>query len=161
MGDVVASGEFEIVGKAKNAGTKPSDHGTLVKWYCGFKSTESAQEFEDVYWQRKQGSETNIGDKVSGRIEKGQYGLRFFTESEKGFRGGGGGGQMSPERQRAITRQHSQEMALRLIAASGDAKELNLSDPEIVSPYLNSTVRKLADWFDADVEGVAKAGESE
>jgi hypothetical protein len=78
--------------------------------------------------------------------------------------GGGGGGATqtaaapapSPSRQKAIQRQHSQEMALRLIAVTGDASALNTDDEKIVTTYLNSTVKRLADWFDADVDRVAK-----
>lgn len=68
---------------ARNAGTRPSEHGTLVKWYVDFEEGP-----DGVYWQRKEGSDVWVGDRVYGRIESGQYGLRFYKEQDP--QGGGG-----------------------------------------------------------------------
>jgi hypothetical protein len=60
-------------------------------------------------------------------------------------RGGGFGGGMSPERQAAVQRQHSQEMAIRML----DAFEPRL-DGRTAKTYLPQ-IKALTDWFDADV----------
>jgi hypothetical protein len=56
-----------------------------------------------------------------------------------------GGGGMSPERQAAVQRQHSQEMAIRML----DAFEPRL-DGRTAKTYLPQ-IKALTDWFDADV----------
>jgi hypothetical protein len=57
-----------------------------------------------------------------------------------GWGGGGGGSKMSPERERSIIRQHSQEMALRCAALQIGGK-----------PVLTfGELKKLIDWFEHD-----------
>lgn len=75
-------------------------------------------------------------------------GTSFPPKIKKVYRGGGGGGGgMPPERQRAIQRQHSQEMALRLIEIQvGGKGQVNKDE-----------LTYWADWFDADVNRVAGA----
>lgn len=62
------------------------------------------------------------------------------------------------EAQRRMGRAHAQEMALRFIEITGDAKDLRTDDAEITRAYLNGPLRKLTDFFEADVRQV---GESE
>lgn len=79
-------------------------------------------------------------------------GTSFPPKIKKVFRGGGGGGGMSPERQRAIQRQHSQEMAVRVMDLGGE-------DPQRATTRedLKNAIQHWADWFDADVNRVAGA----
>lgn len=101
------------------------------------------------------------GDTVDGYIEAGSKGRRLKVNRQNG-----GGGRSSatgasnyndPKTVARISRSHSQEMALRLIFASGDAATMDLSNKETVGSYLNNVVKPLVDWFDKDK---AAAGET-
>lgn len=70
--------------------------------------------------------------------------------------GGGGGGGKSPEVQRAIQRQHSQEMAVRTVALSPQYAT-EASTPDEFREFLADTLRPLIDWFDEDTN-LAAAG---
>jgi len=106
-----------------------------------------------------------VGDEVYGEVgpAKGRSGagkLRFSYKPRpksgggSSTAGGGGGTRWTPEKERSVVRQHSQEMAIRFIAATGDAKDLNLEDADTVRVYLGR-VKRLTDWFakDATPEG--------
>lgn len=77
------------------------------------------------------------------------------VRQQQGGGGGGarGGGGMSPERQAAITRQHSQEMAIRAMAAAGQLQGAN-------NEAIANGLKSWADWFDADVKRAAGAAAS-
>lgn len=82
------------------------------------------------------------GEKVDGTLEASQYGLRF----KKAFKEGGGGFRpRDPKESAKITRQHSQEMALRY-ATLRHAQERLPEDFQLADLF------KIADHFDADVE---------
>lgn len=103
-----------------------------------------------------------VGDEFAGEIVKGKRGEWRLKRTPRQQAGGqssstGGGYQKSPDQQRSIVRQHSQEMALRFIAATGDAKDMNLTDPTVVGAYLSGTVRRLTDWFAADATAPPKS----
>lgn len=87
------------------------------------------------------------GSTLEGEVTQTNYGLSFKKASSGGGYGGGG---MTPERQRAIQRQHSQDMAVQLMAAFEPVTE-----GRTAKAYLE-VVRELADWFDADVNRVAE-----
>lgn len=81
------------VTRAKNAGEKNNPHGgKLIKWYIDVEGPDG--EVKDVYAQKKPGNDLNVGDKIYGRIEEGEYGPRFFGEQNPNGGGGsyGGGG---------------------------------------------------------------------
>lgn len=113
-----------------------------------------------------------IGDEVFGEIKpnKARGGGQRFSYKPRSSpgghspRGGGGkGGGYSPGDIARITRSHSQEMAVRLIAASGAAQGLDPANATDAGPFLNGVVARLADWFDADVakaEAAVKGAES-
>jgi hypothetical protein len=78
-----------------------------------------------------------VGDK--GSVTGGKF--KKTPKDGGGWSGGGGGGsKMSPERERSIIRQHSQEMALRCAALQIGGK-----------PVLTfGELKKLIDWFEHD-----------
>lgn len=77
-----------------------------------------------------------VGDQWFGVVEETERGLKFKSVQQGGFGGG-----KSPEQQRSIVRQHSQEMALRLeanrIAAGGGR-------------FTPEDLKKAVDWFEKD-----------
>lgn len=136
--------------------------GKLTKFYVDFVGDDQT-EAPDVYWRRKEGNAPKINDKVYGTVSEGQYGYMFKTESKGGGGFGGGGNsaakdaywQAKEERDIAgvkrMGRAHAQEMAIRMVIATGDADELDLTDASLTGTYLNEVIKKLADWFEADV----------
>ena len=150
--------------------------GKLTAFYVDF-STEAGERVDDVYWRRKTGNVPEVNKPVYGTISRGQYGPMFKIEQQQQ----GAPQQQMPqpqqsppriedepnyqsppvppapqpdpqqERQRRIERQHSQEMALRLIEASRDAGDLDLTNKDMVGQYLNEVVRPLTDWFVKDL----------
>ena len=60
--------------------------------------------------------------------------------------------------QKRMGRAHAQDMALRFVEATGDAKDLRMDDAEVVRTYLNGPLKKLTDFFEQDVQ---EAGERE
>jgi hypothetical protein len=141
----------------------------LTKFYVDFVG-EDGTEVPDVYWRRKAGNQPDIQKPVYGTMTQGNYGPMFKMEQRDG------GSYQSPvhqgsdripapgaaaaaqsaaaydDRQRRIERQHSQEMALRLIDASGYLEDLDLTDKALVGTILNETVKPLTDWFAKDLE---------
>ena len=130
MSEVIDPGAHWEVTRANNAGQKPNPHGgTLDKWYVGLKNLDGRKDCDDAYWQRKSPSEVSVGDKVYGKLEKGEFGFRFYLEKEPDGGGGfeakaGSSGkkgnwqpeaERDPERAARILRQHSQEMAIRAL----------------------------------------------
>lgn len=96
----------------------------------------------------------SAGDTVDGFIESGSRGRRLKVNRQNGAGSRssttGGGGYNDPKTVARISRSHSQEMALRLIFASGDAATMDLSNKDLVGTYLNNVVKPLVDWFDKD-----------
>lgn len=152
--------------------TKPNPHGgMLTAFYVDF-ALQNGEQISEVYWQRKQGSGIEVNKPVYGTIMQGNYGPRFKMEQRDeaqhslpqqaappqdpvGLQAAADRIAMQPdpevERQRKIMRQHSQEMALRFIALTGDAQDLTLDDQALVGQYLNERVKRLTDWFVKDL----------
>ena len=83
------------------------------------------------------------GTSVQGEIEDSQWGKKFKKARSGGFGGGGfGGGKMDPAREQKIVRQHSQEMALRYVAAKDVPLNNGIED-----------LTKIIDWFQKDALG--------
>lgn len=80
-----------------------------------------------------------VGGVVEGTIESSQYGLKFKPVRK----GGSGGFQKSPEQEKRIVRQHSQEQAIRVMAILG-----RVLDEE---SFVN-----LIQWFVDDAYGKTK-----
>jgi hypothetical protein len=157
--------EFTIK-SVRTAGQKPNPHGgTFDKYYVDLLDPEgnpvrdAKGKTDGAYWQRKTPSEVNEGEVVYGTVSEGDYGLRFKAEkrpdaggstSSSGggsYRGGGGG--KSPDQQASIVRQHSQEMAICVLAAIG-------SPPELDTGALKTNLKDWTDFFAADA-GAAQA----
>jgi len=141
--------------RAKNAGQKPNPHGgQFDKWYIGLENLDGGSNCDDAYWQRKAPSEAQVGDHVYGKLEEGEYGFRFYLEKDEqggSPRPSSGSTEYSKPAAKAVVdwdarnaeirRQHSQEMALRVIVFNGRAGAFD---------DLQEWLRDWADWFDQD-----------
>lgn len=87
-----------------------------------------------VNFGRKPGNEPKVGDTLDGDFT--DDGKQFKFKKANNFNGRGG---MSPEQQKAIVRQHSQDMALRYMDVKG-----------ITDFKLDDSFRKVIDWFEKD-----------
>ncbi len=153
------TGNFLLMG-ARDGGERPNPHGgTLKRWYCKFQGADGAT-YDDVYWSRKPDSPVEPGQSYYGEMDQSDKGWRFFTRQQPNGappaavqQAAGAPSAPQPvgdDRQNRIERQHAHEMALRLVAATGDAKDLNLGEQEIVGAYLTNVVKRLTDWFQRD-----------
>jgi hypothetical protein len=161
-------GEFTVTG-ARNRGNKPNPHGgELTKWYVDLKDEQGqpvkneSGEAADAYWQRKAGSEVTVGDKVYGKVEEGEHGLRFKLEQRpdgapraSGTSSGGARewkpeSAYDPEKTARIGRAHAQEMAVRALAAMGAFEGKS-------AERLHELLRNWTGFFERDVN---KAGQA-
>lgn len=149
---------------ARDGGVVPNpaaQGSSLQRWYCNFAGADGAA-YEDVYWLRQPGSQTEVNQSFYGEMEQNAKGYRFRSKTPppdaqapaNASRSGNGG---VPQQQRGdgrgprIERQHSQEMSLRLIEIVGAPKGLALDDDEAMRGFLNGTVRRLTDFFQRDI----------
>jgi hypothetical protein len=168
---VLTTGYFTVKA-ARNRGTKPNPHGgTLVKWYVDFLDesgqplTDAHGKPSDAYWQRKEGSEVNPGDKVYGEISEGDHGLRFKLQQApdggpspastgtSGSKEWGNTSYMKPQPPEAVARMgraHAQDMAVQTCVAMGTFES---KSPDQVYSRLKSWI----DWFEEDVNNAGKA----
>lgn len=145
------------VTRAKNAGQKSNPHGgQLDKWYVGLRNLDGGSDCEDAYWQRKSPSEVTVGDQVYGKVEEGDYGFRFYLEKDEDVqrprsseastsnnsKSATSSGETNWEvRNAEIRRQHSQEMAVRLLLGRKQGLEGVDAKAELEAS---------ANWFDQD-----------
>lgn len=103
---------------------------------------------ETVTWNRKPGTEgPKPGEQLTGElVPNGSFGLRF--KKAQAQQGGG----RSPEQQKQIVRQHSQEMAIRFASATNSFRDLDLGNRNEVGAVLNEGLRPLIDWFEKDAK---------
>lgn len=103
---------------------------------------------ETITWNRKPGSEgPKVGETLTGELsQNGSWGLKFKKAA------GGGPGGRSPEQQKQIVRQHSQEMAIRFASATNSFRDLDLGNRNEVGAVLNEGLRPLIDWFEKDAK---------
>lgn len=133
----------------------PNPHGgELQKFYVDFEGSG------DTYWRRKAGDVPEVGRSYYGNIRQGDYGPMFKkmkpedgAARSNGSRSSGGGG-FPPDVQAAITRQHSQEMAIRALALGGLGRD-SLEDWD----EAKGAIREWTDWFQADVDAAAEAAQ--
>lgn len=101
---------------------------------------------------------TNVpaaGERLEGDITNDpQWGNKFKRAQRGGFGGGGGGWRDDPKVQASILRQHSQHMALQLLAIAFDREIIAAPDDGAALFQLLSAT---ADWFDRDVNRKADA----
>ncbi len=158
----MSQGAYKIT-SAREGRTYTGKHGDLVVWHVRLHDSIPTDVPSGEYeLHKKPGNTPQVGDEIEvdrfapGQSPDGTPFVRIFAASS--FAGGGsstgaGGGSTAartPDQQKSIVRQHSQEMALRLIEATGDAKDLNLSDAGLAGTYLNGTVKRLTNWFAQD-----------
>lgn len=153
--------------------TTPTDNaGEIITWGEGDrKKVDYSVILEGVnqpviLTQMVSSNPPEVGKEVNGDIDynfwKGPKFNRSSDDYNKGGGGGGGGGGNSPPpefwaaKDRAITRQHSQEMALRFLAATGEMAGADTQANQEVGTQLLNHLRRIADWFDTDVNGVAQ-----
>jgi len=152
------------VTRAKNAGQKPNPHGgQFDKWYVGLKNLDGGDNCDDAYWQRKAPSTVEVGDKVYGKVEKGDYGWRFYVEKEGdavttsgGSKNYGGGSkewlpesQYDPEKTARIGRAHAQGMAIQTLTAMGTFESQS-------ADQITGKLKEWIEFFEADVNAAAQ-----
>lgn len=160
-------GQVYTILSATEGRTYNGKYGEMVVWNVQLENATPENGAGSFELHKKPGNTPQAGDTVDvKRFAPGDFDgtphVRIFAEAPQGGAssstgGGGGSYQKSPDQQRSIVRQHSQEMALRLIEATGDARELNLSDGKLAGAYLNGTVKRLTDWFARDAGAEAPA----
>lgn len=125
--------------KAEQKKTINGQHGELVVWGLTLRNGDGKE--AQVETVSKPTTTYSEGQSVEGEVSNSDYGLKF----KRAMSGGGGfrGGGRSPADTKAIQRQHSQEMALRLLSL-----EAQLGARTTVS---FDEVSKLADQFDRDI----------
>jgi len=166
VSEVIDPGAHWEITRANNAGQKPNPHGgQLDKWYVGLKNLDGRKDCDDAYWQRKSPSEVSVGDKVYGKLEKGEFGFRFYLEKEpdggsfEAKTGSSGKGNWQPEAERdperaaRILRQHSQGLAVQARLESGDPITIS-------GGQLHPDLVALTDAFDQDVIQAGQAATS-
>lgn len=124
--------------------------GPMVSYRVHLKDT-AGQVSENVELSQKTATPApQPGQLLEGNIDNGEYGLKF----KKAFQQQNGPRGRSPQESAAITRQHSQDMALRAI-------DLGVSLGVVKKPEdgkaLLDLVAGTADWFDKDVQRVRDA----
>lgn len=144
---------FKVVGVEEGHRTWQSKQGGEMYSYAIEIADQNGQTHQ-VEWSRKPTSPApTVGTDLEGHIEASgnNYPDKFKQAQGSGGGGYGGGGRGNdPETIARISRSHSQEMALRMIAATGNAQGLPVDNRETVGAYLNNVVRPLTDFFDAD-----------
>jgi hypothetical protein len=85
------------------------------------------------------------GQSIFGDLQPGREG--FPPKLKKAQQNSFGGGGKSPEQQKSIVRQHSQEMALRFLATSSFSPQ---ADNEANIGACLKMVKRLTDWFEKD-----------
>lgn len=128
-------------------------HGSMVTYKVELEQLEGVHELN----QKPETPEPNVGESIFADVlppNKEGFLPRLKKKQQQGGFGGGGWGGKSPEEQRKIQRQHSQEMAIRALTL---AVQLGViaKPPENSAAYLE-LVQKTADWFDKDI-GEGKA----
>jgi len=96
-------------------------------------------------WFCKQGTPVPTpGEVLPGNVEDSQYGKKYKAPRTGNSGGNSGGGfKNDPEREKKIVRQHSQEMAIRYVAAA----DIMLNGIGNLAPII--------DWFEKDAFGVS------
>ena len=85
-----------------------------------------------------------VGETLTGTLEDGYQGKKKFKVERQGGFGGGGG--RSPEESARITRQHSQEMALRYAA-------IRAQQGKLPDTFSLADLKIITDKFDEDAKG--------
>jgi hypothetical protein len=147
--------EFTVE-RAWKSGTdeKPADWtnnegGQMTTWEIIFQGDQTVWK---AYQNHTKGHPAPVdGAKLSGwkNSDKGTFGIAAPRRP-----GGGKGGGYGPEDIARMTRSHSQEMAIRFLAATGylSDQDYDPADKATTGLILNNVLRPLVDWFDKDVQ---------
>jgi len=100
--------------------------------------------------QRELGTNRSDSHGAAHVAPGGQPGSSTRTRFAAKDGGGRSGGGKSPDQQRSIVRQHSQEMAIRFIAHTKGFDDLDPTSNADVGFVLNNVVKRLTDWFAKD-----------
>lgn len=105
------------------------------------------------------------GDELFGDVDReANYGPKFKKASRGGGGGGGGGGRAwTPEREASVIRQHSQHMAVLLLSSLGYEYpgHFDPTDESEQAVEYRRRVKRLTDYFDADVAAAVKKVKSQ
>lgn len=156
---------FQVVGVDDSyANEWANDFGQFVDYRIKLRRADGGEVVAIRTMKIQNGQRPNppaVGSQVAGDLVQQGNMLKFKPERQQGGGGnfGGGGGQRSggggraedPKRAARIVRQHSQEMAVRVLAATGGLQ----GTPEEVAKLLVSW----ANWFDKDVRSQEAAFE--
>lgn len=125
--------------------------------------------YERVELVQKAATAAPTVGEIEGDVTIRKYGannekedLKFQKPRGGGFGGGGGGGAKAwpPHKEGAVVRQHSQEMALRFVSAAGGLDDFDPlgegEEHEAALGKILNRIRKIADFFDKDVEARAR-----
>jgi len=157
-------GQLYTILSAEEGRTYTGKYGDMVVWNVTLENARPENGAGSFELHKKPGNTPQPGDTIEvKRFAPGEHQgnphVRIFVESPQGAGagagtsstgGGGGGTRWTPEKERSVVRQHSQEMALRFIAATKGFDELDPTEDADVGFVLNSVVRRVTDWFAAD-----------
>ena len=76
------TGYFTLT-EARDGGVVPNPavkDSTLQRWYCNFAGADGTA-FEDAYWLRQPGSQTEVGQSYYGDMEHNDKGYRFRSKT--------------------------------------------------------------------------------
>jgi hypothetical protein len=164
----VSQGEYTIEAVSDQTRPYPSQYGDMVVYWVKLKDTNAEVPAGAFELHKKASSKPpEVGHTVEvERFERGQHNDVPFIRirplfRQQGGRGGGGRGYDDPETIARITRSHSQEMALRFVAATDAASALNPEETASRDAFLAGVLKPLIDWFDSDVQGAAKSAKGQ
>lgn len=112
-----------------------------------FVKTDAGGEQVYTHTRKPDSPRPQVGESFEAEVQpsQGDYPPKLKRISQRP-----GGGGRSPEENKRIVRQHSQEMALRFATATGWLAELDLTDDQVTDEVLK-IIRHLTDWFEKDV----------
>lgn len=138
------------VEKCEAANTFKNDYGEFQVWKLQIHDGEKSLEADLNTKLGKSGP--SIGERIEGELTKGQYGYKLKRAAQNGGGKGAGWKPRDPKEQAVITRQHSQEMAI-LWAATLEKQGRLPADAKV-----DTFLREIIDWFQADAEAAKAAG---
>lgn len=146
--------DFRVI-DVREGKTEPNPHGgQFQKFYVDFEDAP------DTYWRRNAGDAPEIGRSYYGTVSKGEYGLRFKKEKlpddfRRGTQHGSPGASQASSSPRGdsrnaeIRRQHSQQVAIEIMAARQPLTGATEDDAKAM-------LKEWADWFDQDAIAAGK-----
>lgn len=159
----MSQGVYKISAVSDQTRDYPSQYGDMTVYWVKLENAEAEVPAGAFELHKKQSSKApEVGNEIDvQRFERGEFNNTPFVRIRPVFkdnRGGGGGkGYNDPETVARISRSHSQEMALRFVAAAGDLDKLDPAERATADAYLSTVLKPLVDWFDKDKAEAGKA----